>query len=85
MNRAVYSVGLILVKSLIAPPVAIRSSAEKSSDPSERIAVTVDVADIVSVEWVSLTLGGVVSVVEVWLYSVRTPSITSVVVRVAEI
>ena len=84
MNRAVYSVGLILVKSLIAP-VAIRSSAEKSSDPSERIAVTVDVADIVSVEWVSLTLGGVVSVVEVWLCSVRTPSITSVVVRVAEI
>ena len=43
------------------------------------------VAEVVSVEWVSLTLGGVVSVVEAWLCNVRTPSMTSVVVRVAEI
>ena len=35
-------------------------------------------AEVVSVEWVSLTLGGVVSVVEAWLCNVRTPSMTSV-------
>ncbi len=85
VNRAVYSVALIRLKSLISPPVAIRSAAEKSSDPSDRTAVTMAVAEVVSVEWVSLTLGGVVSVVEAWLCNVRTPSMTSVVVRVAEI